>query len=210
MRRIAILAATSAALLMAPALGPPAVSSSAWALDLNPLSAIKSAVEAAVEDRSADDIATDARIKTEITVEVLDKMAKEVISISADVYEQDVMLTGAVDKSEVKAKVQKLAAAVEGVKNIFNEIMIINPVDKKKGAVEGFVDDTVIESKINALLLDGSGVSVTNFRWRSVQGRVFLFGRALSAAERNKAVGIVEGIKNVVSVTNRVKVKPKS
>ena len=91
----------------------------------------------------------------------------------------------------------------------FNLIMVIKPVDKKKGAVEGFVDDTVIDQKINALLLDGSGVNVTNFRWRSVQGHVFLFGRALSASEKTKATGIVKGIKNVLSVTDRVKVRPK-
>jgi len=185
------------------------VSLTAQALDLNPLSAIKSAVEAAVEDRSADDIATDTRIKTEITVEVVDKMAGSIISVSADVYEQDVMLTGAVENAETKAKAAKLAAAVKGVKRLYNEIMVVKPVDKKQGAVEGFVDDTVIESKINALLLDGQGVNVTNFRWRSVHGHVFLFGRALNTAERNKAVSIVKAIKNVTSVTNRVKVKPK-
>ena len=72
------------------------------------------------------------------------------------------------------------------------------------------VDDTVIESKINALLLDGSGVNVTNFRWRSVGGHVFLFGRALSTAEHAKATKIVQGIKNVVRVKNLAKIRPKS
>ncbi|MDD9877175.1 MAG: BON domain-containing protein [Magnetovibrio sp.] len=185
------------------------VAGPAQALDLNPLSAIKSAVEAAVEDRSADDIGTDTRIKAEITAEVVDKMASEVISISADVYEQDVMLTGVVKTAEVRAKAARLARSVEGVKKLYNEILVIKPVDKKKGAVEGFVDDTVIETKINGLLLDASGVNVTNFRWRSVQGHVFLFGRALSAAELQKAANIVKGIKGVANVTNRAKVKPK-
>ncbi|MCW9040543.1 MAG: hypothetical protein OQJ76_08615, partial [Rhodospirillales bacterium] len=46
----------------------------AQAIDLNPLSAIKGMVEAAVEDRSAEDIATDLKIKTKITAEVIDKM----------------------------------------------------------------------------------------------------------------------------------------
>ncbi|MBT7509259.1 MAG: BON domain-containing protein, partial [Rhodospirillaceae bacterium] len=52
-------------------------------------------------------------------------------------------------------------------------------------------------------------VNVTNFRWRSVQGHVFLFGRALSASEKTKAAGIVKGIKTVLSVTDRVKVRPR-
>ena len=55
----------------------------------NPLSILKGAVEAAVEDRSATDIKTDLAIKTEI---------------NADVYEQDVMLTGAVENAAAKTK----------------------------------------------------------------------------------------------------------
>ncbi len=83
-------------------------------------------------------------------------------------------------------------------------------MEKEKGAVENFVDDTVIESKINALLLDANGVNVTNFRWRSVGGKVFLFGRALSQAEKDKATRVVKDIKNFTAVKNLAKVKPKS
>lgn len=182
----------------------------AWALDLNPLSAIKGAVEAAVEDRSSQDIASDLSIKTKITAEVIDKMGSEVISINADVYEGQVMLSGAVDNAGIKEKAGMLTKGIKGVKRLFNEIMVIKPIDKEKGAVENYVDDTVIESKINALLLDAGGVNVTNFRWRSVGGHVFLFGRALSAAEKDKAAGIVAGIKGVQSVTNRAFVRVKS
>ena len=196
--KLALIAALAAFALAQPA-----------AAQFNPLSIIKGAVEAAVEDRGAEDIAKDTEIKTKITVDVIDKLGSEVISINADVYEQDVMLTGAVEKAEIKAKAGKLAAGVEGVKKVINEILVIAPVAQKKGAVEGFVDDTVIDTKINGLLLDGKGVNVTNFRWRSVQGHVFLFGRALSAAEKTKAVGIVKGIEGVQSVTDHVKVRAK-
>ncbi|MCW8836839.1 MAG: BON domain-containing protein [Rhodospirillales bacterium] len=181
----------------------------AQAIDLNPLSAIKGMVEAAVEDRSAEDIATDLKIKTKITAEVIDKMGAEVISISADVYEQDVMLTGLVETEQLKKKAETLTRGIAGVKALYNDIMVTPPIDRKKGAAEAFVDDTVIESKINALLLDAGGVNVTNFRWRSVQGNVFLFGRALSERERDKAISVIRDIKNVASLTSRVKIRPK-
>jgi len=183
--------------------------SPATAFDFNPLSAIKGAVEAVAEDRSASDIAKDTSIKASITASVIDEMGSNVISISADVYEQDVMLTGIVEKAEQKEQAGKLAMAVEHVKKLYNEVMVIKDVDRKKGTAEGFVDDSVIEGKINALLLDAGGVNVTNFRWRSVGGHVFLFGRSLSDAELKKAVAIVKDIKNVIDVTNRVKVRPK-
>jgi len=167
----------------------------ALAIDLNPFSAIKGAVEAAVEDRKAEDIANDTRIKAEITANVIDKMGTDVISISADVYEGDVMLTGAVEKAGLKLQAEALTKKVEGVRKVYNEILVIRPLDRKKGAAEAFVDDTVIEGKINALLLDATGVSVTNFRWRSVQGNVFLFGRALSKPELDKAIAISGALK---------------
>ncbi|PPR71891.1 MAG: hypothetical protein CFH03_01810 [Alphaproteobacteria bacterium MarineAlpha3_Bin2] len=182
----------------------------AQAIDLNPFSLIKSAVEAAAEDRSSGDIATDLKIKTAITAAIVDELGTDVISPNVDVYEQDVMLTGAVEDPKLKQKAGQLSKAAEGVKKTYNDILVIKSIDKEKGAVENFVDDTVIESKVNALLLDGTGVNVTNFRWRSVGGRVFLFGRALSNGELKKAIGIVKKIKNVTKVTSRVKVRPKS
>ncbi len=181
----------------------------AHAIELNPFSIIKGAVEAAVEDRTSEDIKKDLEIKASLTADVVDKMGTEVLSINADVYEQDVMLTGAVEKAALKKQAETLTRAIEGVKKLYNEILVIKAIDKEKGAVENFVDDTVIESKINALLLDGRGVNVTNFRWRSVGGRVFLFGRALSKAELTKAIGIVKEIKGVSGVTSRVKVRAK-
>jgi hyperosmotically inducible periplasmic protein len=185
------------------------LASPAESIDLNPLSMIKGAVEAIAEDRSSGDIGKDLAIKTEITAKVIEKMGTDVISLSADVYEQNVMLTGAVKTKEQKIQAEKLTREVENIKKIFNEILIVKPIDKDKGAVENFVDDTVIESKANALLLDAGGVNVTNFRWRSVGGHVFLFGRALSKAEKDKSTKIVKEIKNVLSVKNLALVRAK-
>ena len=182
---------------------------SASAISLNPLTAIKGVVEAAVEDRSADDIGTDLKLKATVVGEVLDKMTGDVISIGADVYEQDVMLTGAVEDAKVKTRAGKLVRNIEGVKKVYNEILVIKPLDKDKGAVENFVDDTVIETKINALLLDATGVNVTNFRYRSINGHVFLFGRALSGKEKRKATEVVRDIENVKNVKNLAKIRAK-
>ena len=183
--------------------------SQAQAIDLNPLSAIKNAVEAAVEDRSSSDIAKDFELKTKITAKIVDKMGTDVFSLNTDVYEQDVMLTGAVENKRLKAMAASFAKSIKGVKKLYNEVIVIKGIDQDKGAAENFIDDAVIEGKINALLLDAKGVNVTNFRWRSVEGNVFLFGRSLSSEELKKAVAVVKDIKNVIDVTNRVKIKPK-
>lgn len=48
---------------------------------------------------------------------------------------------------------------------------------------------------------------LTNFRYRSVVGHVFLFGRALSPAENDKVTEIVQDIENVYAVMNLAKVR---
>jgi len=181
----------------------------AQAFDFNPLGLVKDAVEAVAEDRSSSDIGKDASIKTSIVSKITDKMGSDVISVSTDVYEQNVMLTGTVETKKQKQQAGSIAKSAKGVKKVYNEVIVHKKTDKDKGAVAGFVDDTVIEKKINALLLEGKGVNVTNFRWRSVGGHAFLFGRALSKKELNKAIKIVKGIKGVSKVTSRVKVKSK-
>ena len=118
------------------------VATPAQALDLNPLTAIKSAIEAVVEDRSAEDIAKDTEIKAKITVEVVDKMGTDVISINADVYEQDVMLTGVVETGGQRSQAEELARTVAGVKKLYNEIIVKSELEEEQGAVEGFIDDT--------------------------------------------------------------------
>ncbi|MBF0247517.1 MAG: BON domain-containing protein [Alphaproteobacteria bacterium] len=200
MRTIAVSAALAAAI---------ALTHPAWAIEFNPLSYVKGAVEAAVEDRSAEDIATDTKIKAKMIAAIGDQMGTDVVSINVDVYEQDMMLTGVVETVAQEAQVGRIAKTIEGVKQVYNEVLIKTKLEENKGTVENFVDDTVIETKINAQLLDAKGVNVTNFRWHSVGGHVFLFGRALSKAELDKAVRVVKDIENVTQVTERVNIRPK-
>ena len=181
----------------------------AYAIDINPFGFIADAVEAVAEDRSADNISKDVQLKAAIVAAITDQMGTDVASVSTDVYEQDVMLTGVVETKAQKTQAGKIAKTAKGSKKIYNEIIVHKKTDKDKGAAEGFVDDTIIEKKTNALLLEGKNVNVTNFRWRSVGGHVFLFGRALSSAEKAKATKIVQGIKGVSKVTNRAKVRAK-
>ena len=182
----------------------------AHAIDFNPLSYVKGAVEAVIEDRSSGDIAKDTEIKAKIIATITDQMGSDMISFNTDVYEQEVMITGVVENAKLKTQAGQVVKSIEGVKRLYNEVLVTPKLKQEKGMVEGFVDDTVIETKINAQLIDAKAVNVTNFRWRSIGGHVFLFGRAFTNDELSKAVKVVKGIENVTQVTSRVKIKPKS
>lgn len=173
----------------------------------NPLSMVTSAVEAAAEDRSTSDIAADTKMKGAIVAAVADKMGKAAASITTDVYEAEVLLTGTVKSAAEKDQAAKLAKAVEGVRKVVNELFV--PPASDKSAAREFADDTVIEKKIAAKLASEKGVSHTNWRWHAVGGRVFLFGRALSKAESAKVEALAKGTDGVTAVVNHAKVKPK-
>ena len=183
----------------------------AWA-QFNPFSGIVTAIEAAAEDRSASDIALDAKIKTVIVARLTDKLGREGALLGVDVYEQDVMLTGTVPLAEIKNLAGQLATGAEGAKKVHNEVLLesaIAAADKNKSSAN-VIDDTVIEGKLRVFFTEAKGVNVTNWRWRSVKGRVFLFGRALNKAEHDKATEIAKGVADVVAVVNRAKIKPKT
>lgn len=177
---------------------------------LNPFSAVITAVETAAEDRVAADIAADTKMKAALVTALTDKIGKEGALIGVDVYEQDILLTGTISTKALKDQAGKIAQGMEGAKKLYNELLLDAEVKGDKSAAGEFVDDTVIEKKINALFLEAKGINVTNYRWRAVKGRVFLFGRALSKEENDKATQVAKSIANVVSVTNRAKIKPKA
>ncbi|MDA0997256.1 MAG: BON domain-containing protein, partial [Proteobacteria bacterium] len=127
----------------------------------NPLSGILNAIEAAAEDRSSGDIATDLKLKAAIVAALSDKLGKEGALIGVDVYEQDVMLSGSVSTAAIKKGAGTVAGKEAGVKKVYNEVLLDADLAKesKKGSAEGFVDDAVIEKKINALFLESKAIN---------------------------------------------------
>jgi hyperosmotically inducible protein len=136
-------------------------------------------------------------------------MGTDVISINADIYKQDAMLTGALKTPQHRLQASSVTRGIDDGKKVFNEVKVVKKIDEKKGVVENSFEDAVIASKINALLIDASGVNATNFRWRSIGGDIILFGCALEADELRKALKVVKEIKNVASLTSRVKIRLK-
>lgn len=183
---------------------------SGCAAGINPVSVVRGVVEHAVEERTTDDAKKDLAIKAKIAAEITDQMGTDVISIAIDVYEQRVMLTGIVETDSQKKTAGNIAQAAENVATVYNDLSVVPALEREKGTVEGFVDDTVIETKIDALLIDASGVNSRNYRWRSVHGRVFLLGRALSASEREKVLDTIRGIEGVLSLTRHIEIRPAS
>lgn len=163
-------------------------------------------IEMAVEERSGDNIQKDTKIKAGIIADINNRIGTGMAaSLGVDVYEQVVMLTGEVSTDADFRKVESIARAHPGVKRLHNEIQVVPEGTEAEG---GWIDDVVVKQKFYGKLATTAGVSHTNWRYRSVNGVLYLFGRALSQGEMDKVVAIAKDTKDVRHVVNHAFVRP--
>ena len=162
--------------------------------------------ELVAEDRVFEDQKTDTKIKTGIITDINNRMSTTLAALlNVDVYEQRVLLTGAVETDDDRAKAGRLAWAVPNVKSVINEIQVVPPDAPAEGSA---VDDLVVVEKLNLKLASTQGVFHTNWRVRSVNGTVYLFGRSLSDGETQRVLGIAKDTADVRKVVNHAIVRP--
>jgi osmotically-inducible protein OsmY len=157
----------------------------------------------ATEDRTAAQITEDNRILIAFNRAVAGESGALFRDVSTDVYLGRMMLTGAVAQGAQKTRAVQIARTIEGVTQVVDELQVTS-----QGGIGATATDLVIEQKIGAKLLGESGVKSVNFRWRAVNGTAYLFGRAHSQAELDKALALTREIEGVRRVVNHVRVQP--
>ncbi|WP_041543198.1 molecular chaperone OsmY [Oceanimonas sp. GK1] len=82
--------------------------------------------------------------------------------------------------------------------------------DKAEQAVKqagGFMNDSMITGKVKSALLNDDAVASVDISVETTQGRVVLSGFVPAQAQAERAVGIAEGVKGVVSVDDQLHVR---
>lgn len=80
------------------------------------------------------------------------------------------------------------------------------PTAKSEGT-GGYIDDTVITTKVKAQLIADDRLKGTEIKVETFKGRVQLSGFVSSTAEANRAVTITRGIQGVRDVENHISIK---
>ncbi len=181
-------------------------------------SVVTSAAQKAWENRSTEDQVTDAKIHTGILDRIKNKDKGLLLDVSADVWEQRVMLTGTLDDSGLRSMVESLAKEDSRIKVLHNEIQIVTKAEKearRKQKEEGgseksgtgqAVNDFWIETKIKAQLLTNSDVGSVNYFYRSVLNKVYVIGKAATSVEESLVLSIIKQTEGVKSVTEYIEV----
>lgn len=160
----------------------------------------------ASEERTTDEVFDDNRIKIELNGLLADDSLGLWTDVGTVVYRGRVLLIGAVETPEARAKAGEIGHTPEGVKEVINDIQVTD-----EGGIGSFVNDVAIEKSIQITYLFDSDIDSANFRVRSVNGTVYLIGLAESQAELDKALVIARATGDVKNVVNYMRVQaPKS
>jgi len=158
-------------------------------------------VTIAEEDRTFYNHAADVEIKSTIRTAYLDQTM--LMDISTDVYEGQVMLTGAVRNAEERSRAEAIARQVKGTLEVYNDLQVTD-----EGGVKATAEDVTILTKLHAKLLAAKGVNSVNFRLRAVNGVVYLLGIAQSQGEQGKILAIIHETDGVRQVISHLQIKP--
>ena len=140
----------------------------------------------------ADDETTEWRARNR-----LQAVWRERGNVNFTAYNRRVLVSGEVPDERAKDEIGAVAAALDGVQKVHNELRI-GPVS----TVGERADDVLLSSRIKARLLDQKVVSSNHVKPVSERGVVFLMG-IVSEAEAQAAIDVVRttaGVAKVVSV----------
>lgn len=163
---------------------------------------------AAMEERGIGGATDDTVIRTRINALWSSADERMWRKVGLQVHTGRVLLTGAVESTEMRDRAVRLAWQAKGVKEVINEIQV-----DKSGGVVGFTKDTWISTQLKSKLLFDGDVSSINYSVETVNGTVYLIGIAQNQAELDRVTNHARTLDYVKKVVSYVKIKqpqPKS
>ena len=110
-----------------------------------------------------------------------------------------VLLTGKVKTPEEKVLATKLTWEVRGVREVVNEIQVID-----KSSIKDIAKDLAASAQLRGKLIADNSVSSLNFSIDVVNGTVYLSGVAADAEEMNRVVSHARELRFAQQVVNYI------
>ena len=117
--------------------------------------------------------------------------------IAITVYNSNVLLSGRVNDADLRTQAEKMAGSVEGIKHVYNQIMIGPPISAWM-----LTHDAWLTTKVKSALLTTSDLNSAAIKVVTDDSTVYLFGR-ISQQQADlaaQATSHVEGVKQVVTL----------
>jgi osmotically-inducible protein OsmY len=119
------------------------------------------------------------------------------VHINVTSYNRQVLLTGEAPTDAMRQQAEQIAARVENVRGIVNEIGVASPTTLPQRSA-----DALITGKVRASLVDAQDLQANAFKVVTERGNVYLMGR-VTQNEAERATGIarqIGGVQRVVRI----------
>ena len=117
------------------------------------------------------------------------------LSISTQVLDGRIFITGKVEDPEEKLKITKLAWEIEGTRSVKNDLKIKEEFNFKQSA-----KDLLITSQLRTALILNKNIKATNYQIDTYKNKIYVYGIALTSDEEDLVISEAKEIVDVEDV----------
>ena len=156
-------------------------------------------VSIAFDPRTVGTQMDDSIMQKNLAAKILVKDKKYLLSVKSKVLDGRIFLTGKVDSPEEKLLLTKLAWEIKGVRSVRNDIKMKEEFNFKKSA-----KDILITSQLRTAIILNKNINATNYQIDTYKKKIYVYGIALSAEEKDLVISEAKEILDVEDVISSI------
>ena len=154
-----------------------------------------SGVSIAFDPRSLGTQIDDSVMQKNLSARMILRDKRFIVSVSTNVLDGRIFLTGKVQNPEEKLQLTKLAWETKGVRSVKNDIKIKEEFNFKQSA-----KDLLITSQLRTAMIFNRKIKATNYQIDTYKKKIFIYGISLTSGERKEVLNEAKEILDVVDV----------
>jgi len=160
---------------------------------------IGTGVSVAFDPRTVGTQVDDSIMQKKISTKLIAKNRKYFLSVKTKVIDGRIFITGKVDNPEEKLQITKLAWETKGARSVRNDIKIKEEFNFKQSA-----KDVLITSQLRTALIVNKNIKSTNYQIDTYKNKIYVYGIALTADEKDLVISEAEEILDVEGVVTSI------
>ena len=154
-----------------------------------------SGVSIAFDPRSLGTQIDDSVMQKNLSARMILREKSYLVSVSTNVFDGRIFLTGKVENPEEKLQLTKLAWETKGARSVKNDIKIKEEFNFKQSA-----KDLLITSQLRTALIFNRKIKATNYQIDTYKKKIFIYGISLTSDERTEVITEAKEILDVEDV----------
>jgi len=153
-------------------------------------------VSVAFDPRTVGTQIDDSIMQKNLAAKILIKDKKYLLSVRSKVLDGRIFLTGKVDSPEEKLLLTKLAWETKGARSVRNDIKI----KEEEFNFQRSAKDILITSQLRTAIILNKNIKATNYQIDTYKEKIYLYGIALTAEEKDLVISEAKEILDVEDV----------